>query len=259
MVGMKPPCPPGLVLGFVLAGCSGSTVTGAGPDAGPSVISGDDASSDAAGEGSEGDGSRGNDAMQGADAIEASLGGRDAATEAGAGGVQCGTQGPPSFPAFDKTCSTDADCVLAVHMLSCCGDVLVTAISRGALPAFQADESTCESQYPGCGCASNSVKFENGVAYGGTGNPTSAAAASCVAHSCLANFTGPTFPCGGQVCAAGVDYCEVQATADGASPANECVFTGFTVGDAGVGCSSIAVATGCTCAQGQGNVTVTCH
>jgi len=257
---MKPTTLSGLVaLGFVLTSCSGSSAPGAGGDAAATAMPGDGASSDATGEASAGDGSSGSDALQSADTVEDSPGAQDAATETGAAGVQCGAQGPRSFPTFDKECSTDADCVLAVHTLSCCGDVLVMAINRGALSAFQAAESTCSSQYPACGCMSNSVTFENGVAYGGTSSPTSAAAASCVGGSCLAVFTGPTFACGGKACAAGVDYCEVQASADGAPPADGCVFVGFFSGDAGLGCSNLSVGAGCTCAQSQGDVTVTCH
>jgi hypothetical protein len=248
---MKPQYFWGLVAaGAVLTACDGSTTAGAGPDAGSDAISGDDASSDATGA---------SDASHAADAVEGSPGTGDAATETGTPGVQCGPGGTPSFPTFDKSCSTDADCALAVHTLSCCGNVLVMAVNKAAIPAFQAAESTCESQFPGCGCASNSVGFENGVAYGDTGNPTAAAAASCTGHSCIGTYTGPTFACGDRVCAQGADYCEVFSSADGAPPTYECVFTGVLAADAGVACGSFAIAAGCTCAQSQGNVTVTCH
>lgn len=248
-----------VVFAALLAACGGSATMAGGGDAASGAAPDDAASGDAGGTGPDGRGPQGSDAAQGGDALEAAANGGDAAADGGASGVQCGPAGPAAFPTFDKQCSTDADCVLAVHTLSCCGDVLVMAISQGALPAFQAAESTCSGQYPACGCASNSVTFENGVAYGGTSDPTSAAAARCVNHSCLATYTGPTFACGNGVCATRVGYCEVQAPADGAPPAYRCVFLGLPSGDAGITCSNFAVSPGCTCADNQGNATVTCH
>jgi hypothetical protein len=130
-------------------------------------------------------------------------------------------------------------------------------INKNALSAFQAAESTCNSQYPACGCASNSVSFDDGVAYYDVGSPTQAAAARCVGTSCEAAFTGPTFPCGGVVCASGVNYCEVQGS-DAGAPTSQCVFTGPPTNDAGLTCSSFAISPGCTCTETQGNPTVSC-
>ncbi len=242
-----------LAAGVAGTQCSGPTSNSAVADAGAEDSS---SGSDASGASESGSSSGGADASGSADA-EGGPGG-DSGGSTDTGGVHCWGPGTASFPTFDKHCSIASDCALAVHTLSCCGNVLVIAINSGALPAFNAAEATCDSQYPGCGCASNSVMIEDGVAYGNVASPTSAVSAACVGNSCLATFTGPTFPCGNKVCGVDVDYCEVQAPTDGAAPSYNCVFVGVPTGDAAIGCGNLAVAPGCTCAENQGHVTVTC-
>jgi hypothetical protein len=271
-----------VVLVIALAGvagtqCSSPTSTSIATDAGggdDSAESSGGATSGGSSGGSGSDATGSNESGSGGGASSSASGGVDASRESGsgsdgggsggdgggaedAGGVRC-WPGTASFPTFDKHCSAPSDCALAVHTLSCCGNVLVTAINSGAVPAFNDAEATCNSQYPACGCFSNSVTIEDGVAYGNVASPTSAVSAACVSNSCLATFTGPTFPCGDKVCGADVNYCEVQAPTDGAAPSYGCVFVGFPTGDAAIGCGTFAVAPGCTCAESQGHVTVTC-
>jgi hypothetical protein len=259
-----------VALSFVVLGCTSTEGSGGG-DATPALQAdgsqvdvsapGSDANTDAtSSEGTPGDGSSSDSSSS--DATQRFDGSLEGGSPTDGGfaseaGVHC-WPGTASFPTFDKHCSVASDCALVVHTLSCCGNVLVMAINGGAVPAFNAAEATCNSQYPACGCASNSVAIEDGVAYGNVASPTSAVSAACVATSCLATFTGPTFPCGGRVCATNVDYCEVQAPADGAAPSFDCVFVGILAGDAGIGCANLSVAPGCTCAESQGHVTVTC-
>jgi hypothetical protein len=258
-----------LAVGAAVGACSGSSTTAGSGDGGSMGQTADGASDDAGSSNEDGggaDGSSGHltDGSQGGDAQDASttggdgaLGGDSAAGGDGAAGVQCGPGGSHSFPTFDKHCSTDPDCALVVHILSCCGNVLVMAINKNAVTAFNAAESTCNSQYPACGCASNSVSFDDGVSYYDTSNPTQAAAARCINNSCEATFTGPTFACGSVVCAKSLNYCEMQGS-DAGAPTSECVFTGPPTSDAGLTCSSFAVGPGCSCAESQGNPIVTC-
>ena len=71
---------------------------------------------------------------------------------------------PNVFPVFDKSCSRDADCFIALHMINCCGDVAI-GYDVGAQAAFTAvftaAEKTCETMYPACGCAAP-TKAEDG-------------------------------------------------------------------------------------------------
>jgi hypothetical protein len=66
------------------------------------------------------------------------------------------------FPTFDKTCTMAADCATALHMVSCCGTLTAIGINVAEKPAFTAAETTCEMQYPGCGCAQSPTTTEDG-------------------------------------------------------------------------------------------------
>jgi hypothetical protein len=54
---------------------------------------------------------------------------------------------------FERSCQSAADCVAAGRMLNCCGQFLYMGINRSELNRFAANESVCESGFPGCGCA----------------------------------------------------------------------------------------------------------
>jgi hypothetical protein len=79
----------------------------------------------------------------------------------GSGSVQC-TGTTPTFPTFDKTCTTAADCVTKLHMVNCCGSMTAIGINATESAAFDAAEMTCQSQYPGCGCAAMPTTTEDG-------------------------------------------------------------------------------------------------
>ena len=75
--------------------------------------------------------------------------------------MQC--VGPvPSFPSFDKSCAADAHCVIALHMVNCCGTLTAFGINATEKAAFEAAEGTCQMQYPGCGCAQSPTTTEDG-------------------------------------------------------------------------------------------------
>lgn len=67
---------------------------------------------------------------------------------------------PNVFPVFDKSCSHEADCFIAFHMINCCGDLAI-GYNISAQSAFSAAEKTCEAMYPACGCAAP-TKAEDG-------------------------------------------------------------------------------------------------
>jgi hypothetical protein len=79
----------------------------------------------------------------------------------GGGAVQCEAS-PPSFPAFDKSCTDAPDCVVALHQTDCCGNVMALGLSSAEKAAFGAAEQTCRSQYPGCGCPAGPISTEEG-------------------------------------------------------------------------------------------------
>jgi hypothetical protein len=77
------------------------------------------------------------------------------------GGIQC-TGPTPMFPAFDKTCTVAADCVIKFHMVDCCGTRISIGINTSESTAFDQAEQICEAMYPGCGCAAMPTKAEDG-------------------------------------------------------------------------------------------------
>ncbi|MSP17670.1 MAG: hypothetical protein EXR73_13880 [Myxococcales bacterium] len=92
--------------------------------------------------------------------------GTDAATTApadlAAPIVTCAAN-PPTFPSFDRTCAADGDCFIARHQTDCCGTIVAWGLRSTEQAAFAAAEKVCESQYPGCGCASNKVTTDDGT------------------------------------------------------------------------------------------------
>lgn len=81
--------------------------------------------------------------------------------------VMC-TGATPSFPSFDKTCSTAADCFIGLHQINCCGSIKAIGINQAEKSRFAADEKICESQYPGCGCPGAPTVAEDGKFESGT-------------------------------------------------------------------------------------------
>jgi hypothetical protein len=88
-------------------------------------------------------------------------GGGNTGSGGGVTGVDCGGVSG-TFPTFDKTCAADADCVKKFHQINCCGTQAAIGVSASASAAFDAAEATCESQYPGCGCAQAPTTAEDG-------------------------------------------------------------------------------------------------
>lgn len=75
--------------------------------------------------------------------------------------VQC-VGNPSVFPTFDKSCVMITDCVIALHMVNCCGTLTAIGINSAEKSAFDAAESVCQMQYPGCGCAQSPTTTEDG-------------------------------------------------------------------------------------------------
>jgi len=84
--------------------------------------------------------------------------------------VVCGAGEPSIFPTFDRSCMTDADCFIGPHMTDCCGSLRAMGVSNAERARFDAAEATCEAMYPACGCFSNNVMTDDGLAGAGIEN-----------------------------------------------------------------------------------------
>lgn len=165
-------------------------------------------------------------------------------------GVMCSAS-PPSFPAFEKGCTTTDNCLLVSHQTNCCGSILMMGINHAEADRFAALEKVCESQYPACGCASSTVAAEDGTTV-----PLAAAAkivVTCDTGKCVSQYSGQTFGCGTSTCT-DMQYCSTVTSATGAQPTYSCVDLPVNC----TGCTCIPVAPTCTCADSGGLATVTC-
>jgi hypothetical protein len=153
------------------------------------------------------------------------------------------------FPEFDRTCTTDDDCVAVAHQTSCCGSELVIGVRATEQAAFDAAEATCKQQYPACGCAAQGIDIEDG-----TQVPFSSrdqVHASCDAGACSAHYSGTSFGCGTRRCTE-QQYCVQSSGGPAGTPTSyACSPTACT------DCSCITM-TGCTCSQTDGHLTFTC-
>ncbi|GMV40778.1 MAG: hypothetical protein AMXMBFR64_24940 [Myxococcales bacterium] len=88
--------------------------------------------------------------------------------------------GDPVFPTFDKGCGSNAGCAVALHQVDCCGTAVALGIATSEVPAFEAAEALCLSQYPACDCGPVSTTDE-------AGQVGSAFEATCDAGACTSH------------------------------------------------------------------------
>jgi hypothetical protein len=67
-----------------------------------------------------------------------------------------------AFPTFSRACGADGDCTLVYHQTDCCGTKVAWGIAATEKSAYYAAETACEAQYPGCGCAEQPTRAQDG-------------------------------------------------------------------------------------------------
>jgi hypothetical protein len=143
-----------------------------------------------------------------------------------------------------------SDCIVVQHVTSCCGSTLMMSIHESEQARFARAESTCDGQYPACGCAAQGIDVEDGTLI--DFSQVSSVAAACDAGQCRAHYTGEAFACGDARCITG-QICWITTGGPAGSPSSSsCQFSG--------GCTdcTCAGATGCQCTAQNGQITVTC-
>jgi len=91
------------------------------------------------------------------------------------------------LPAFDRACTTPADCIVAVHMINCCGTERHLGINHSERARFDAFETACVVTYPSCGCPPQPPVADDGTMPPGmpvSGEPT----LECLAGVCTTTF-----------------------------------------------------------------------
>lgn len=173
----------------------------------------------------------------------------DASPPRDAGDVRC-TGADPTFPSFDKSCTSDGDCALVTHTTDCCGGQLYMGIVHDEQERFAEAEAICSSQYPACGCAAQGALTEEGtmVPWQNVGYIV----VGCVQGGCTSRYTG-MWMCGDRTCTAD-QYCSVVIGGPaGSDPSYSCVSLG-----ACNTCDCLS-SVGCDCFDQGGQVTVTCY
>jgi hypothetical protein len=92
----------------------------------------------------------------------ASATGAGGAGGAGGAAIDCSGATGSKFPTFDSSCQIDGDCALEFHQVSCCGTRVAVGVAVSASAAFAVAETSCEKMYPGCGCAQEPTKADDG-------------------------------------------------------------------------------------------------
>lgn len=89
--------------------------------------------------------------------------------------------------AFDRSCSSDGDCVIGQHQLDCCGTQAVTGVSVWAIDAFDAHTAACDPLMPECDCIAHATQADDGS------DPTIPGAylhVACEAGTCSTSYVG---------------------------------------------------------------------
>lgn len=130
-----------------------------------------------------------------------------------------------TFPTFDATCATDADCDFAYDVFNCCGSYRAFGIRRELAANARALGTSCG--YGDCGCRPDTYTDDGatmmGVHLGAVG-------VACVAGQCRTSFL-PSVACGTATCAAG----QPCVTPCGGAP--RCVAVPLECRAAGADCS----------------------
>ena len=234
------------------SGAAGAPISGGSSGAGSASGHAEQGGRSFAGESSAGDGgSLGGRSASGGGGASGNAG-RTGSGGAAAGGGAVSCVGPTaSFPEFNRSCSSAADCALVAHMTNCCGAMLAIAIATSETLAFDRAESICAAQYPACGCAAQGVEVEDGTQVSWSWQAE--VNASCDGGSCKAHYAGETFSCGPHTCT-DKQYCGTSSGGPvGAEPSLNCVQTTCT------DCACLKLDSACSCSVKDGHLFVSCQ
>lgn len=114
--------------------------------------------------------------------------------DAGPGDVDGGVSPCGYVDTIDRSCTTDADCLVRLHQTDCCGSSVMIGIATSALATYNAGEPACMASYPGCGCPAMLPVTDSAE----TVTDTSAVLAACVSRGprnvCLTYVTMRPLP-----------------------------------------------------------------
>lgn len=96
------------------------------------------------------------------------------------GGAPSGDASSPCayVDTIDRSCTTDADCLVRLHQTDCCGNAVMLGIRTSAESAYLGSEPACMASYPACGCPASLPTTDSGE----TVTDTSAVLAACTSR-----------------------------------------------------------------------------
>jgi hypothetical protein len=172
-----------LIFGAIVSACgSGTTLR---PDASSTGAAGSGSGGSTTGSGGAGgtSGTAGTTGTSGAGGTTGAAGATGAGGISGVGGGG-GASACAQAASTDRSCTTDADCVLVLHTTNCCGSAVWMGIRSTAQPRFQTLEAACDRSYPACGCAAFGSTTDDGSLIGLGGNTSTRVGVTCDAGTC---------------------------------------------------------------------------
>ena len=91
---------------------------------------------------------------------------------------------------IDRTCATDADCVVVTQQTSCCGDAALRGINRTDAARFEADEKICSRDGHPCKCIPRPTTLDFGTWVPERRGGAGAVSVSCREKLCT-SFSAP--------------------------------------------------------------------
>ncbi len=153
---------------MLLMGCGGDSGSGADASAGDGGGA-DAAAADAGSSGDDAGATDGGgalaDASVSADASSGDGGATDASTADGGavdGGAVDGGGVCDFVGGLSRGCSADANCIVAIHQVDCCGTLTAVGLNHSERDPFDTAEAACLATYPACGCAGSPTTTDSG-------------------------------------------------------------------------------------------------
>lgn len=115
-------------------------------------------------------------------------------SEAGGGpSLSCYQNEPFGATGLDRSCARASDCVVAQHMVDCCGTMTAFGLNAKDEQRFKLAERKCAATFPACGCAPGPTQIDDGSeAFVGTGIEV-----ACHQGTCTTYLEGCGEPCSG--------------------------------------------------------------
>jgi hypothetical protein len=111
--------------------------------------------------------------------------------DAGGPSLSCSQNEPFGATGLDRSCARASDCVVARHMVDCCGTMIAFGLNAADEQRFKLAERRCAATFPACGCAPGPTRTDDGSeAFDDAGIEV-----ACLQGTCTTYLEGCGEPC----------------------------------------------------------------